>query len=899
MIAGAIRHDERERLAALQQYDILDTPEESTYDAFTALAREIAGTPISLISLIDEDRQWFKSHLGLDVRQTPRETAFCGHVVAEGKPLVVNDATLDQRFDDNPLVTGDPNIRFYAGVPLTTPEGYHIGTLCVIDPKARTIGDDQMRALAALGKALVSVMEARRRFLTLFDAANIDVFTIDPTDGTILFASRGARTRLGYDRQELLGMPVYDIVPTLDAKDIAEMIASARRDEEVVREAELVRRDGTSYPVELRIGMTRDDGQERVLAIASDLTQRKGQQREIDLLLGAINVAGDVILVYEAKAGGDLQLAYMNDAYTAQTGYTAKEALGKTLDTFRKSMPDDEGMRAVRTALAMGTATEAEIVSYRKDGTTYWNQVTLHPIRNTADEVTHWISIERDISEEVARTSALAEEHDRLLALTRAARRLFSTLDARSLVTSVTEVVQQLLGATARVVAVRSDGASVGVREIGVHDWNGAVEDELIAESVRTRSRVSSEAQDRAVAYAGQFGEGTYAIEIRANPARALRNTDLFVFDLIAEYFGVASRNVALYQELDERRIAVLELNQTKSDLIAMLAHDFRGPLTSIVGFADLAGEVGPVNEEQREFLDTVKSSAMQLSELATDTLTLSRLERNELTLQLASVDVGELLCSIVSRVSDRRAVKLSLSGDLHMTGDEDRLRQVFANLIDNAIKYSPDGSEPSVEASSNGENLVVRVSDRGIGIPAGEVSRIFDRFSRASNARRLHISGTGFGLFLTKQLVQLHGGTIAVESEENAGSSFLVTLPHTVDRRAAPRTIVLMDVERERSFLGYGLQEAGYRVAFAASLEDILSLADTQPVDAVIVSVPDKLSSADAVKWRTFSRDRSIPIVAISNAAVPRLAPAALLQHPVLIGDVVASLERILTNPT
>ncbi len=619
---------------------------------------------------------------------------------------------------------------------------------------------------------------------------------------------------------------------------------------------------------------------------------------EIKLLLGAINVAGDVILFYEVTDAGELRLTYMNEAYAEQTGYAREEAIGRTLDEFRQSMPDDEGMRVLRASITAGTAAQSEVVSYRKDGTTYWNQVTMHPIRNGDGGVTHWISIERDITEEVARTSALAEEHDRLLALTRAARRLFTALDARTIVTTVRDVISQLVGGDARVLAVRGDGFVSPVDELGAVDWSSATRDALAQRAVVTRTRIVDERHTRAVAAAGQFADARYGLELRVRGARSLRNTDLFVFDLIAEYFAVAARNVSLYQELDERRSAVLELNQTKSDLIAMLAHDFRGPLTSIVGFSELTGEVGDVNDEQREFLDTIKRSALQLSELATDTLTLSRLERNEVTLHLGEVDLEVLLASIVAQVADRRAVTIDVSGDSCVTGDDERLRQVFMNLIDNAIKYSPDGSQTDVRIEGRAQAVAVMVSDRGIGIPSGELSRVFDRFSRASNARRLHLPGTGFGLFMTKQLVQLHGGTIAVESEEGKGTRFIVTLPRRVDRRAAPRSIVVVDPNREHLFLAYGLQEAGYRIVTASLLDEVLAIADTQTVDALILPAPDLLSGTDAVQFRAFSSERGISIVAIGGEKhAARLAPALMFPRPVLIGDLVVGLERLLAK--
>jgi two-component system, sensor histidine kinase len=496
-------------------------------------------------------------------------------------------------------------------------------------------------------------------------------------------------------------------------------------------------------------------------------------------------------------------------------------------------------------------------------------------------------------SQEIERRKVL-EEHDRLLALTRAARRLFSALDAAGVVAATREVVDSLLGADARVLAIDDDGMSVAVDELGAVDWRRAKADPLVENVARQRIRVIDEESTRAVAYSGRFGDATYALEVHARTGQVLRSIDIFVFDLIAEYFVVALRNVALYHEVEERRAAVLELNQTKSDLIAMLAHDFRGPLTSIVGFADLTEEVGEINDEQHDFLQTIKDSALRLSELATDTLTLARLERNEVTLQLSDVDLAVLIGSIVAQQKDRRTVTLEVSGDAHVSGDEDRLRQVFANLIDNAIKYTTSGPDPTISITGGSDSVTVAVNDAGIGIPQGELSRIFDRFSRASNARRLRISGTGFGLFLAKQLVRLHGGTIAVVSDEGHGSTFTVGLPRRHDRRSGPRTIVFLDHDRSGSYVAYGLQEAGYRVLSASGIEEALATADAQPIDAILLAAPESLSNHAAVQFRTFAREHEVPIVAIGSSS-PRLGAAAQLLRPAAIGDVVAALERLL----
>ena len=889
--------NEAERLRVLDQYELLDTPEESLYDAFTQLAREVFGAKASMISLLDDRRQWFKSHVGLDIKETSREVAFCNYPVASKTTFTVSDASSDARFAQNPVVTGDPHIRFYAGVPLTSPEGYAIGTLCVIDDKPKEATPKQLASLEALATAVMGVLETRRRFLALFDSTRIDLLTIDVDDQTIVFASRGAAARLGYTLRELLGMPVYDLIPSLRRQELTRAVSAMRDGQQVVREVDVLRGDGSSFPAELRLDLTREGAQDRILAVATDVSERRAAQREIDILLGAVNAAGDVILVYRVDEHGKLVLDYMNEAYHTQTGFTREEALGRELDAFRKDMPDDEGMRKVRAAIAAGRSADVELVSYRKDGTTFWNQVSLHPIVDGEDRIMHWITVERDITDVVKRTSALAEEHDRLLALTQAARRLFTALEPRSLVVTVREVLFELLAAPVRVLAVAENGGAVEVEELGTVDFREAFFDDLVARSVSHQTRSVDEKRDRAVAFAGRFGENRYALELRAPAAHSLRSTDLFVFDLVTEYFAVAARNVTLYHELDERRTAVLELNQTKSDLIAMLAHDFRGPLTSIVGFADLTTEVGDVNSEQHDFLETIKRSAMQLSELATDTLTLSRLERNEVALQLSDVDLASLLVTVIEQYKDRRTALLDVQGEALVVGDEDRLRQVFSNLVDNSIKYSPNAAPPEISVVGSRDAVEVRVHDFGIGIPSGELASVFDRFSRASNARRMRISGTGFGLFLTKQLVQLHGGTIAVESVENEGSTFVVTLPRRVTRKNAPRTIVVLDPERDRSFLAYGLREAGYRIVTAATLDEVFAIADSQGVDGLIVSTPE-LSSENAVQLRAFGRERSLPIIAVANEASKRLGAAATLLRPVLIGDVVAALERVLSPP-
>lgn len=241
MQIAPLPENEAARLCALWQYDILDTEPESAFDDLTRLAAHLCVTPIALVSLIDADRQWFKSKVGLEVTETPRDIAFCAHALLQPEVLIVPDTLADERFATNPLVTSGPAIRFYAGTPLITPTGEALGTLCVIDRVPRTLTPQQIEVLQVLGRQVVTQLELRRslmevasmvhqckttevalrqseaKFRNLVEQTNDWIWEMD-LSGRFTYANPKVFDILGYYPEEVLGKTTFDFMPPDEAE---------------------------------------------------------------------------------------------------------------------------------------------------------------------------------------------------------------------------------------------------------------------------------------------------------------------------------------------------------------------------------------------------------------------------------------------------------------------------------------------------------------------------------------------------------------------------------------------------------------------------------------------------------------------------------------------------------
>ncbi len=391
MIVAPRPHDESERLAALRHFEIIGTPPEEAFDRYTRLAAKILDVPIAVISLVEEDCQWFKSHLGIEANRFPREWAFCAHAILGHEALVVPDATQDRRFFDNPLVTGAPAIRFYAGVPLETRDHFNIGTLCIMDNRAHeTITEFHLGILRDLAHAVVNELylykatldlkqseTAKSQLAAIIESSN-DAIISKTLTGIIMSWNHGAEAIFGYSAAEAINRPLMMLIPPERAHEEAEILGKIGRGEHIDHfETIRVRKDGAVIDVSVTVSpiIDRDGGIIGISKIARDISERRQTERALadrqDRLSAIFNTVVDGIITIDQ----DGIIETFNPAAARIFGYQPIEVIGCNVkilmpDPYHREH-DDYLSRYNKGGEARVIGIGREVVGRRKDGTTF------------------------------------------------------------------------------------------------------------------------------------------------------------------------------------------------------------------------------------------------------------------------------------------------------------------------------------------------------------------------------------------------------------------------------------------------------------------------------------------------------------------------------------------------
>jgi PAS domain S-box-containing protein len=406
--------DEARRMKYLREYGVLDTPSEQGLDELTALAAQICATPIALISLVDENRQWFKATFGLAMVESPRNTSFCSYALDKRELFIVPDAAQDERFAQNPLVTGGPHIRFYAGAPLVGPEDTALGTLCVIDRVPRTLTELQKQALQVLARQVMAHLELRRqtrelvaseeRLRLVTDNARVGLVIVNQ-DRRYIYANDAYAEILGLPSSAIIGERVQDVLPEIYEEQIGPRLARAFSGQRVTYELHKPAAAGDCY-YDVRYEPRKVDGAVAlVVVVITDITERKKSE------LVSLRMAAIVEFSDDAIIGKDLNsiISSWNRGAEKIFGYSASEMVGSSI---MRLIPDDrrDEENQILDKIRCGESVEHfETLRQTKDGRLIDVSVTASPIKDADGKPIGVSKVARNITERKRAERRLAE----------------------------------------------------------------------------------------------------------------------------------------------------------------------------------------------------------------------------------------------------------------------------------------------------------------------------------------------------------------------------------------------------------------------------------------------------------------------------------------------------------
>lgn len=414
---------EAARLAALKRYEVLDTPEEAEFDDFTRLAAQVCLAPIALISLVAGDRQWFKAKFGMDAREIPLEVSICKHALNHQGVFIVPDTTLDPRFLANPLVSGAPHVRFYAGAPLVSSDGLPLGTLCVLDFQPRELTEAQELALTLLARQVMNVLELRlsqRRLHNTIETMSDAVMTLDH-DYRFTYLNSHAVRLLGRPRDAYLGNVMWEVC------ELGYEGPFASKFRQAVAENRLVQFEQYYAGSALWLDVRACPSPEGLTVYFQDVTTRRAKEEQLRLLENCVSRLNDIVLITDAEPVDEPgpRILYVNDAFVQRTGYSREEVVGRSPRFLQGPKTQRDALDRIRESLKKWQPVREELINYTKSGEEFWLELDIVPVADASGWYTHWVAIERDVTtrkcvevEQLQGHVQFARQHNALVALT-------------------------------------------------------------------------------------------------------------------------------------------------------------------------------------------------------------------------------------------------------------------------------------------------------------------------------------------------------------------------------------------------------------------------------------------------------------------------------------------------
>ena len=808
------RSNEAESIAALHDLAVLDTASEAEFQALVEVASAVCGVPISLISLIDVDRQWFKASVGLPgVESTSRETAFCAHAVLSDDILEVPDAREDERFADNPLVTGHPDIRFYAGAPLTLRDGLRIGTVCVIDSVPRRLTAMQRSALGQLAIAAGRALEGRaaafkvgeysrellqrKRTLRLVLDAVPSMMAYWDEALTCRFANKAYETWFGVQSDALIGIHIRDVLtPELYAKNLPFLQAALRGEpqqfERLIAGPDGVNRHNLAFYVPDIV----DGKVQGILVQVTDITSLKETEKalrreatelqRVNALLQRTSQA-----LREAQRLGHIG-SWELDLVSGATTWSEEMYRIAGHDSSLPPPPSEERIQALRPASRMLYQEAANRCV--ELGEPY--ALELEYVRHS-DRAVRWID---------ARGAAVFDERGRAVVLRGTAQditdRKHNELALRK--------SQEFLERTGSI-------AGVGGWEVdllsGEITWSAAVcrihglepgyrptSEEAIAFYEPSSRQTIQAAIQRAI----EAGEG-FDLELEIlrtdGVVRGVRTVGAIeiVDDVPVRLSGALQdvterrhleatqaalrREEQLREQVEDHAAKLNILLQERTEMLDVLAHEVRQPLNN--ASAALQSAQGALRSMGDNFASErlVRARAV-LSQVLTgidNTLAVAALLARPEPIQREDTDIDMLVAVVAADMPESERGRIKVHRDAAtrtVLMDMSLMRLALRNAVSNALKFSPPGSEVRVRIADSDDPLalVIDVSDSGAGIPPDVLTGLFTRGGRGRDAN----AGHGLGLYIVRQVMSLHGGSVEVASTGAEGTTLRLVLDQT-----------------------------------------------------------------------------------------------------------------------